>query len=158
MARKTEGGLRMVKYNSTPRVNAVVEHLFRCSGVTVIAARVVTIGKSTYLAVEYEQERVAPEGCRNPGSYTTTGMYLIGNLPKAYKHNPGSVSTDGIRFEIDGRLWYVAGYSPETIKKEYRSGYVRDPFDGGRPMPFVLLALDDTPSDGKVMKCGAIQL
>lgn len=80
---------------------------------------IITIGRTSWPAVWYKQERDTPRGSRahseGERTYVTEAFYLLGNLPALKRRGNAAFP-----WAEDGREWYVAGYSPKTIKKEFR--------------------------------------
>lgn len=108
---------------------ALLAHLRSCSSMLTVRPCTVTIGGEQWPAAYYQQEREAPAGCRNPGRYVQTAIYVVGPLPATYKKAKTYMEA-GLRghricfpfaepHEGAPREWYVAGGMYEPPAPEY---------------------------------------
>jgi len=99
-------------------MNALKVWLEQC-GAHDVRPCTVTIGKATYHGAHYRETldipRNTPAHARGERKYTTEKLYLLGDLPAAYKRS----SKTCFRFIGDSRDWYVACHStPEVVNDD----------------------------------------
>lgn len=111
------------------------QHLSGCPRLTLGRAFVLSIGRTSYVAVRYSQVFESPQGAPVQGSHVKQALYVLGELPPSYTRNPGSVSTNGMHYRFDvrdcadaaGALagdWYVAGYSTPQSQGEFGPNFL----------------------------------
>ena len=80
----------------------------------------ITIGKQVYLAMLYSQ---VCKGLNDSKPYINTAFYVLGSLPKSYKH--GSMWSDGTVYtdRQTGVSYYIAGYADDNAIAKYPSAH-----------------------------------
>lgn len=133
-------------------IGRTFQHLALCDGVKLGAAYLLTIGRQRFPAIRYTQVVPIQAGCpaydRGEREHTREALYVLGELPPSYVHNPGSMRASGLHYAFDAMsetpadtgagtagVWHVAGHLGRadmehadrgTVSPNWRDAHPRD--------------------------------